>query len=354
MHNGAENQITPNINGHPQPLNYYVHPFRMDGTKPTVSIANNIVALSQPLDVLRGIFEQESAVDNVVSVYITEYFDNLAYTDGKLSMAGADFERVDVVDNKNAHFSTIHVKEIKVYRSKVVDFGDKYKGFQTVNESKLLMYPYSVIILDDMKGNRIELKPEYINSKNLQVRVRGSLGSFNKTSIQPENYLVEDTIVGHQTIGHELALINNSPNDIPVLAEMLSAYFQGNRNTLENTRSQMGWSALQSIFGGAVGGAMAFGGRGGAVGAVGGAVVGGVNAYYQIEGLNAKEKDITNVPPNLNKMGGNTAFDYGNDLSGVHIIKKQITKENRDRLESYFKMFGYKINEFKSSEYENP
>lgn len=347
MHSGSENKITPNVNGHPQPLNYYIHPFKMDGTKPTVNIGGTTVHLSEPLEVLQGIFTQEGAVNNVVSVYITEYFDNLAFTDGVLSLANTDFERVDVVDNQNLTFSTVHVTNLRWYRSKLVDFGDKYSGFTTMSESKMYMYPYAVTVLDDMKGNRIELKNEYINSKNLQIRVKGSLGIFNKVSYQPENYLVSDTVLGDQTIGQEFALINNNPNDIPILAELLSAYFQGNRNTLETTRSQMAWSSLQSIFTGAVGGAVAMGGRGGVVGAIGGGGVGAVNSYFQIESLNAKERDIINTPPSISRMGGNTAFDYGNQLSGVYIIKKQITKEHRDRIGQFFKMFGYKINELK-------
>jgi hypothetical protein len=346
MHVGAENQIKPTINGYPQPLNYYVHPFRLDGTLPSVSVGGSGATLSKPLDLLESLFTQETAVNNVVSVYITEYFDNIAFTGGNMSFSGEDFETVTVSDNQNLNATTIHVKNLQTYRSKLASFGNKYDGFHPVEESKLLMYPYTVIVLDDMKGNRIELKPEYINSDVLQLRVKGSLGAFNKTSYQPENYLVSDSVTGNQVIGQEYALINKNPNDIPILAEMLSAYFQGNRNTIENTRASLQFNAISSAVTGAVGGGIG-GGRLGMLGAIGGLGIGAVNSYYQIESLNAKERDIANTPPQLSNMGGNTSFDYGNDISGVYVIKKQITQDHRQRLENYFKMYGYKINRLK-------
>jgi hypothetical protein len=46
-------------------------------------------------------------------------------------------------------------------------------------------------------------------------------------------------------------------------------------------------------------------------------------------------------------MGGNTNYDYGNGIYGLFIIKKQIKAEYIRKLEHFFNMFGYKINEVK-------
>jgi hypothetical protein len=47
-------------------------------------------------------------------------------------------------------------------------------------------------------------------------------------------------------------------------------------------------------------------------------------------------------------MGSNTAFDYGNDYTGLYIIKKQIKPEYRKKIGDFFNMFGYKVNEVKT------
>jgi hypothetical protein len=71
------------------------------------------------------------------------------------------------------------------------------------------------------------------------------------------------------------------------------------------------------------------------------------NTYFQTQGMIAKQKDINNTPPSLSKMGANTYFDYGHNLSGLYLIKRQITPEYQKKLEDFFNIFGYKKNEVK-------
>ena len=80
---------------------------------------------------------------------------------------------------------------------------------------------------------------------------------------------------------------------------------------------------------------------------MGAMVASGGSSFFQLQGLNAKIKDISNTPPSLSKLGGNSNFDYGNDINGLYVIKKQITPTNRKRLSDFFKMYGYKVNELK-------
>jgi hypothetical protein len=70
-------------------------------------------------------------------------------------------------------------------------------------------------------------------------------------------------------------------------------------------------------------------------------------AVIQMQGLQAKQKDIDNTPAQMVKMGGNSAFDFGNGYSGIYVIKKQITTEYRNILTNFFGMFGYKVNKVK-------
>jgi hypothetical protein len=79
-------------------------------------------------------------------------------------------------------------------KPKAVSYTNKYADYRTVKESKLLMYPYTTLLLDDLKGNRQTLKNEYIKGDDLIINVRGSLGTSNKTSYSIDNYQVKDNI----------------------------------------------------------------------------------------------------------------------------------------------------------------
>ena len=61
----------------------------------------------------------------------------------------------------------------------------------------------------------------------------------------------------------------------------------------------------------------------------------------------AKYKDIDNIPSNLRSQGNNALFDIGNDYVGVWAIKFTTTQEYADKLQGFWKMFGYKVNEVK-------
>jgi hypothetical protein len=56
------------------------------------------------------------------------------------------------------YLNTLFVNNINQYEPKAVTFTNKYADYRTVKESKLLMYPYTTLLLDDLKGNRQTLK----------------------------------------------------------------------------------------------------------------------------------------------------------------------------------------------------
>lgn len=335
--NGNE-EVDPSLNGVVQPLTYYIHPFKLDGSVPSISIDGVNQSLSTLEDVLRAIYKNTKAVNNVVSLYVTEHIGQ-----SSLSFSMSEIEPVNIQDD-NTNFTTLYAKNIKSYKKTTKNFGNKYDGFASVDESKLLMHPYTVTLMTDMKGNAQEIKNEYIDGEFLAVNVRGSLGTSNKVSYTVANYLKS---IGIDEIGH--GIINESPNDVPIITDMLSAYLQGNRNQLQNQMQHIAFSSIAGTIGsamGTVGSALARNPVG-VVGGLGEMAGGMMNSYFQIGGLLAKQKDLSATPPQLSQMGGNTSFDYGNGISGVYIIKKQITAEYRKKLSDYFKMYGYKVNELK-------
>lgn len=330
MDTNGNKEITPVLNGSPQPLTYYIHPFKMDGSTPTCYWdGTNYGALSSLTDVLKNLYKITDAQNNIVSLYVTEYPGfQLNYGGDTLMFTSDKTEPVTIQDSTS--INTFYLKSLPEYEERSFDLGNKYDGYDTVTESKLLMYPYTVTILSDLKGNQVELKNEYMDGQNVTLKTIGGLGTSNKVAYYIDNYL---GLVGPAALQH--AIINSNPNDVPIITDLLSAYIQGNRNTIKNQSNSL---LFNSVFG-AIGNSLTRN--------IGGAIQEGGNSYFQVQGMLAKMKDLDNTPPSISNLGGNTAFDYGNDIKGVYVIKKQITAEYQKKLTDFFKMYGYKVNEVK-------
>jgi hypothetical protein len=345
MHGGSTNsgKIVPMLNGSPQPLTYYIHPFKLDGSIPPVTVDGMNINLSTISDVLKGLYTQTDAVNNIVSLYITDYvgYNNI------LTASSQWVEHATIQDDTNM-FNTLYLKSMPYYDRKEHSFGDKWTGYKNVTESKLLMYPYTQLVLDDFKGNRANFKTEYINSSELKVTAKGSIGTSNKVSYGLQDYNFNANGLKPQ-LADEFALINNEPNDVPIITDLLSAYLQGNRNSIQNQKNSILFNGVMNNFGSFFGGVSSAANRNvlGVANAGTNMIQGTGNTLLQIQGIEAKQQDIANVPPNITKMGSNTAYNFGNEYTGVYVIKKQIKPEYIKKLTDFFNMFGYKVNEVK-------
>jgi hypothetical protein len=351
--------IYPTVNSAPQPLCYYVHPFKLDGTIPVAWDENEEeIILSNPTDVLKALYELDGAINNIVSIYITDYIGVNLSVDGSgtITFPSSQFVNVNIMyeapgTTVDSYLNTIFVKGINQYEAKAVTYTNKYADYRTVKESKLLMHPYTTLLLDDLKGNRQTLKNEYIKGDDLIINVRGSLGTSNKTSYSIDNYQVIDNIEPADLFltNLENAVLNNNPNDLPILTDMLGAFLQGNRNSIQNQLNSTIFSGYMNTMSGVISGASsaATGNAQGVVSSGMGIANGMANTYFQTQGMIAKQQDINNTPPSLSKMGSNTYFDYGHNLSGLYLIKRQITPEYQKKLEDFFTIYGYKKNEVK-------
>lgn len=351
------NEITPTMNGVPTPLTTYIHPFnRYTGNCPDINIGGNGLGTTERIvDVLKSFTELENVATNVVSMYVTEFIGNevtINQGTGEISLSPSKFEFALLSDNVNLNVTTVAVKNIALYIEASKTF-NKYDSYVDVDESKLLMYPYTSLVLTDFKGSQIDLKNEYINTKDIRIVARGSLGTSNKCSYSVDNYLFGDNTSGRSIAQLNHALINSNPNDVPILSDYLSAYLQGNRNTIENQKDSIQFNGLINTVGSGLGmiGASQMKNPASAVLGASSSAVGVTqglgNTVLQLQGIEAKLKDIDNMPPQLSSMGSNTNFDFGNDIGGVYLVKKQIKAEYRKKLSHFFKMFGYKINELK-------
>lgn len=369
---GAE--LFPSYIVNPQSLFYYFIPFTPDGLATSVKIGDNSYHVSPPADILLKLSVDESAVEHVVSYYVTEDF-------------GIPISGVDPVEDNNFHkfrtnfnsyedFFDFQVVEMKgdpdgkmVYVKKIQKFfPTEFKvssnywqrlvgtGNSMPDESKVLMSPYHWIELHDYKGNTLKIRPEYIQSNELVIVRKGSMGLSNKVSYNVKSYnMVEGVTLYHHQIENGHALIDNNPQDIPVKNDMLSAFLQGNRNQIGN---QVETAEFNGLVGAGQG--LVSMGAGMASGDVANSVAGGLstvssvgNSIQNIKQIQSLQRDISNRPANITKMGNNTAFDVGHDFIGVYVVFKGLKYEYQRILESFFKQYGYQSNRVKVPNFRN-
>lgn len=349
------------IVGTPQPLTYYIVPFKDDDTSPNVMLgdSNTGISLLKVSDVLERLYKVETAVNNIVSIYVTDFIGlNHTYnrTDDVITFPNNSGYKVTHVGVPDSIGRIIEVVEVRNFVSRNVSVtNNKYKlkdvDVSNVKESKLLMYPYTVLVLDDFKGNRQEIKLEYLNKKEIRLLWKGSIGTSNFNSVAVEGYNRDDTQRESHYTSNEDALMMDQPNEVPILADMLSAYLQGERNSIKNKRSQIQFNGILN----SISSALPLANVRGPVGPNSAGVAQSLtqttqamgNSVYDLQAINAKIADINNIPPQLQKMGSNTAYNYGNRYNGVYLMIKQIKPEYKKILEDFFHMFGYKTNEIK-------
>ena len=270
-----------------------------------------------------------------------------------------------------------------------------YSLMGNYSESKLYMYPYTVIELTDMQGNTATLKPQNFDNKSLSFDIMSCISTQPKTAIYPHGYLGNTT---GNVIDFTDGIINNNICDIPIVDDYTASYMQANRNSIATTNKYTMDNAIRGIsqnnatnrlnnaimdkqqqynqaemftsaLTGGIGNAMA-GNLLGAIGSVTGSLYKGVKSYDLNEGkragmnLNnefanrnlminaeqaigltqAKINDINNIPPTVSNLGNNTMFDTGWKNMHFYVMIKTVRDEFREQLTNYFKMFGYKVN----------
>lgn len=338
----TDNSIKSSWCGIPQPLMNIVYPFRLDGANLPASVDGNTTMFYNPSDLLNTLYTNPETVNNVVQIYVTDRAGlNCSYDGTTLSInssgsIGANYS-IMVIDG----IDVVHVEQQRLSSTNTHNNGNKYKAFN-VTESKLLMHPYSLITLTDFKGNMIDLKLENINSQNLDVEIVGSLGSSNKVSYNVKRYSNSSS---EKFSNLENALINESANDVPIISDYTSAFIQGNMNSVKT--KALSTSILGSVdflnksFQGVVDTAS----RNETI-EVGSAFTSALVTSSSLLKQQSKLHDIQNVPPSLNKQGGNSHFEYGFNIHNCYILHKTIKPEYIDRLTAYFEVYGYKVNRF--------
>ena len=344
MHSEA-NEVLPTVIGVPQPLSYYVLPFKLDGSIVNASTGTGGTNMTVQ-EILKAMYKNDNAVNNIVSLYVTDDIGAYYTYDGSVVQfadGSSQITKSVTINSGESSFACIYVEKLLNFKTTYTTVESKYTGLELYQEEKLNRYPYTQCILTDFKGNVFNIKLEMINGDNIILETKGSLGLSNKTSVNVSDY---NTVNGlNINADFEHGFINSDPQDVAIVTDQLSAYLQGNRNSLNNQISQAQFNAV--IDTAKIAPSLVTENRGEMIGGITDGVSSLGNNYYNLKSFTAKQQDIANVPPNLVNQGSNTAFTFGNGFDGYYIIKKQIKPEYATRLTMFFKMYGYQVNTVK-------
>lgn len=383
-----------NVSNIPTPLYYYGVPISANGNN-IGNFSINGTKVSTIQDIWNLFTTNSDFVGSIVSMYYTSYVPFVVTKESDVSI------RVDNRAGNLIEFAGLTVLKftgIKWGTLSPTIFENIYEQFPKYEESKLYMYPYSLIEITNFKGETFTLKMENMSKvagfeNKLDLVILSSLGISPKTAIIPRNYL-NNTIFADNNMDTinslDYGIIDNDVSDIPIVDDYTASYIQANKNSiattnkyaLDNARrgvtqnnatnrlnnaiidrqqdyreTDAGVSAISSILQGNIGGALSSGYN--LVKATDMAEASRasmnlnnqfanenlkINAEQAIGLTQAKIEDINNIPPTISNMGNNSLFSYGNNYRGVYVVCKTIRNEYAEQLTNYFKMFGYKVN----------
>lgn len=397
-----------NVSNIPTPLYYYGVPISANGN----NIGNftiNGTQVSVIQDIWNLFTTNSDFVGSIVSMYYTSFIPFVVEKESDVAI------KIDTRAGTLTQFAGLTVLRFTGLKWGTLSptiFENIYEQFPKYEESKLYMYPYSLIEITNFKGETFTLKMEnmtqiFTSGNKLDLLILSSLGVSPKTAIIPKFYLgntnfADDNLDVINSLDY--GIIDNDVSDIPIVDDYTASYIQANKNSiattnkyaLDNARrgvtqnnatnrlnnaiidrqqdyreTDAGVSAISSILQGNIGGAVSSGYN--LVKATDMAEASRasmnlnnqfanenlkINAEQAIGLTQAKLEDINNIPPTVSNMGNNSLFSYGNNYRGVYVVCKTIRSEYAEQLTNYFKMFGYKVNKLeipntKSRKYYN-
>src|SRR5690606_18105357 len=140
---------------------YYILPYEDNENGVEVVVDSSPMVLSKATDFLTTLYKSESATNNIVSIYVTN-FTGLSYTVSdtgirkRLSFTSfQDIKSVAVGGSPDYAFC-LYLEKIDEFLSLTIDTGNVESGFTSVAEEKLKCYPYRKIVVTDMRGNIAE------------------------------------------------------------------------------------------------------------------------------------------------------------------------------------------------------
>ncbi|MDY2893181.1 MAG: hypothetical protein SOT41_05335 [Candidatus Faecisoma sp.] len=252
-----------------------------------------------------------------------------------------------------------------------------------ITESKLLMYPYSYVQIVDGQGNSFDIKNEYLDDTQINVRTFTSGGLNSKQAHIVEHYRYKGVTLNYCRWELGNGVVNSFPNNLTISDAYSAAYLQGNANQInQSINATLNQSQLNNIMaqntarasqsaslvrgvGDTIGGGILqpLVGAGNGIKALGDYAANVITSEQQVKNTElqgnltsenavksalAKKQDAQNVADNVSLQGGDVYFTYQNQYSGYCLVYKQISDEYIRVLEDYFKKYGYAYNKIET------
>lgn len=374
-------------------IGYYIVPVYTGKTYNDVNFKGD-VSISSFKDILNAFRTNSSLVNSLVSCIIIPFlpFNNLSITkDGstwKINYPAYTLNIANIVAGTSLRaFCLANNPNYQIFE--YISNFTKYSKFPNYEESKLYMYPYSFMELTTLRGDSTIIKLEYVNNDAITIGVLGTINFINKMG-----YIVKGYLGNASDYQREYILVDNSNDNVPIVDDYTASYIQSNSNSIAVAQSnarllqqtstdnlQRTYStAMENAYNTGIMGAIQGAGQIGAgllnmlSGGGGGQVVSGFTdiitneiAYENakrtaetnklnslnsvktdfatsIANIMAKKRDAEQIPATARSLGGSYLFNNMYDCNTLYCIYKTIKSEYADKLTSYFKQYGYKVN----------
>lgn len=197
--------------------------------------------------------------------------------------------------------------------------------------NKLLVYPYSLFTVSNLTGTEVEFKYEDFTNMNDENNKKfieyGSIsGGGYSGKLIPCNY---KNISNNYDYGIE-------KGKLPTCSWTGDAY----TNWLSANAINLGMSSFVGAFGGLVGGARVLGGD----------IKGAenlVDSFGTVLETQIKKAEAKRMPDTLNGSVNSADINYSSYHTGYILNKLTLKEEYLKQIDSFFSMFGYKVNELK-------
>lgn len=237
----GKDTYTKGILGVPSQINYYIFPFNRDngiGITQLKTSGGGTVYLSDLEKVLNSIRSDEKLVGKCVSIVVTNVIPGIIKKDSYLTLVRDCFEGLaegnfSVLKYKPKTLSDMYENNTDQFiKTKIIN-GTEY-FYPTIKENtKMLWYPYSYLLLSDNNGTNKIFKNEMWNNFNeIQFAFVGSPNS-SKLNIVPIDYkLGKSSVINNVMMNLDNSFESQYECSLPIINDTTALMLQSSRNSM--------------------------------------------------------------------------------------------------------------------------
>lgn len=209
------------------------------------------------------------------------------------------------------------------------------------NNFKLLTYPYNMLYLTNNTGQSATYRFERFNTDEPGFTITGTVSPDGAVKIFPRQYNGNTATSDYNYDGFDYGVTLGGFPQCAWDSDTYKLWLAQN----QNQRAHQTTTANITAAGGAVA-AIASLATGNVMGAAAGAAT-AIGAYQQIKGQLAQQADMAIQPPQARGTFSNTV-NLAVSRQTFTFIRKSVSAESAKRIDNYFTMYGYKLNEIRT------